>query len=190
MPVLWVAGLIGLALGGYLGLRGAKKKDLFDACFSIGLLVLGILSLILAAIGYEALGLAVAPVLGSLPPLLMSLGVVYVVLPRYWKWYLVFVVVGIGAAAAVRQAVMVFHPVAGLILLALPIYAVVKKIAPPYFSLVSVGALLIGVGGAALATIAAGRPFLPLELVLAILPYVLLGTMVFMGLGALLGRRL
>jgi len=96
--------------------------------------------------------------------------------------------VGIAAIAAVRQAVMVFHPVAGLILSALPIYAVVKN-APPYFSLVSVGALLIGVGGVALATIAAGRPLLPLEFVLSILPYVLLGTAVFMGLGALLGRR-
>jgi len=189
MPVLWVTGLIGLALGGYLGLRGAKKRDLCDICFSIGLLVLGVLSLVLAATGYEALGLAVAPVLGALPPLLMSLGVVYVALPRYWKWYLIFVIVGIVAIAAVRQAVMVFHPVAGLILLALPVYAVIKKVAPPYFSLVSIGALLIGVGGVALATIAAGRPLLPLELVLAILPYVLLGTVVFMGLGALLGRR-
>ncbi|QOJ79723.1 hypothetical protein IG193_00745 [Infirmifilum lucidum] len=84
---------------------------------------------------------------------------------------------------------MAFHSVAGLILLVLPIYAVARKAAPPYFALVSVGALLIGIGGVALATIAAGRPLLPLDLVLTILPYVLLGTIVFVGAGALLRRK-
>ena len=113
MPALWVSGLIGLALGGYLGLRGVKKRDLCDICFSIGLLVLGVLSLVLAAVGYEALGLAVVPILGALPPLLMSLGVVYVALPRYWKLYLIFVVVGIAAIAAVRQTVMALKSLAG-----------------------------------------------------------------------------
>ncbi len=96
---------------------------------------------------------------------------------------------GIVAVAVVRQAVMAFHPVAGLLLLILPTYAVVKKITPPLFVLVSIGALLIGVGGVALATIAAGRPLLPPELVLSILPAVLLGTAVFLAGGALLGRK-
>lgn len=60
-----------------------------------------------------------------------------------------------------------------------------EKISPPFFILVSIGALLIGVGGAALATIVAGRP--P-ELV-SILPAVLLDTAVFLAGGATLGRK-
>ncbi|WP_225876095.1 hypothetical protein [Infirmifilum lucidum] len=189
MTALWVAGVVGLALGGYLGFRGVARKDLDDVSFGLGLLVLGALSLVLAVAGYGALGSPVVPVLGSLPPLILSLGTVHAVTPRYWRWYLIFVVIGVIVAATFRQAVVAFHSVAGLILLVLPIYAVARKAAPPYFALVSVGALLIGIGGVALATIAAGRPLLPLDLVLTILPYVLLGTIVFVGAGALLRRK-
>ncbi|MEM1598730.1 MAG: hypothetical protein QXP31_02980 [Pyrobaculum sp.] len=187
--VLWAAGVAGVAAGLYLLARAVNKRDLCDLCFGIGLLVLGALSLVLGVVGYGALQLPIAPALGAIPPLVLSLGVVAAVLPRYWKWYAVFVVVGVVVVSAFRPAVMVFHPVAGLVLFLLPIYGVLKRVVSAPYLLVSAGALLIGVGGVALATIAAGRPLLPLDVVLNILPAVLLGTTVFMAAGALLGKR-
>lgn len=187
--LLWATALVGIGAGVYLGWRAATKRDLSDVFFAVGFIILGILAALLATMGYEALQLPAAPILGALVPLLTSLGVFYVVFPKFWKYYAIFVVVGVVAIAVVRQAVMAFHPVAGLVLLILPIYAVVKKRAPALFVLVSIGALLIGIGGVALATIVAGRPLLPPELVLSILPAVLLGTAIFLAGGAILGKK-
>lgn len=187
--LLWATAVVGIATAAYLGWRSAKGRDLFDIFFAVGLLVLGILAVFLATMGYKALELPAAPILGALVPLLTSLAVLYVAFPNLWRYYAIFVAVGVVAIAVARPAVMVFHPVAGLVLLILPIYAVWKKISPPLFILVSIGALLIGIGGVALATIVAGRPLLPPDLVLSILPAVLLGTAVFLAGGAILGRR-
>jgi hypothetical protein len=50
--------------------------------------------------------------------------------------------------------------------------------------------LTIGIGGVALASAAAmARPILPLELVVALLPWILLPMVIFFAYGFALGRR-
>jgi len=81
-------------------------------------------------------------------------------------------------------AVPVFHGVAGLIIFGLPLYkCLVTKDAVNGFGLVSVGGLLIGIGGIALAFFKAGKPLLGIftgEFILAILaPLLFLMTLAF-----------
>ncbi|WP_237179455.1 hypothetical protein [Pyrobaculum ferrireducens] len=117
------------SLGGglYLLWLFARWRQLCDLFVSLGLVVLAALSILLAVQGLEALKSPLAAPLGALVPLLISLGVVKVAAPRYWKWYGVFAVVGLVVIAAFRPAVPVIHAVAGLVIFLLPIYAVLKK---------------------------------------------------------------
>jgi hypothetical protein len=179
------------SLGGglYLLWLFARKRQLCDLFVSLGLMVLAALSILLAAQGLEALKSPLAAPLGVLVPLLISLGVVKAAAPRYWKWYGVFVVVGLVVIAALRPAVPVIHAVAGLVIFLLPIYAVLKKAAPVHFIGVAVGGVLIGVGGLALASAIMARPILPLELVVALLPWILLLMAVFYIYGFAAGVR-
>ncbi len=79
-------------------------------------------------------------------------------------------------------AVPVFHGVAGLIIVALPIKRCLKDNAPKGFVLISVGGILISLGGMALAFLNAGKQLLFFSgpVVFAILaPLLLLMTLAF-----------
>ncbi len=73
--LLWATALVGVGAGVYLGWRAARGRDLFDAFFAVGLIILGVLAALLAAFGYGALELPAAPVLGAFVPLFTSLAV-------------------------------------------------------------------------------------------------------------------
>lgn len=159
--------------------RYTKNRELANLFVGVGLIVLAVLAALLAAQGLGALQSPLAAPLGALVPLMISLGVVKLVWPKWWKWYGLFVITGLAAIIAARPAVPAIHAVAGLVIFLLPLYAVIKKMYNIHFIGVTIGGALIGVGGMALASAAMARPILPLELVVALLPWILLLMVVF-----------
>ncbi|MCC6601918.1 MAG: hypothetical protein IT327_01845 [Anaerolineae bacterium] len=62
------------------------------------------------------------------------------------------------------------HGIAGLIIFILPIVLGANQAVPWGFALVGVGGALIGLGGLLLSFLKAGRPVLPQETILIVLP--------------------
>ncbi|MBM3122568.1 MAG: hypothetical protein FJZ97_10365 [Chloroflexi bacterium] len=145
------------------------------------LLVAGLLLLIL---GLDVLESPVVVVLSTVIPLSLSLGLVWEYLPAIRSPYLVYVIVGFLAVLASRLrplpnkvpviVLALVHGVAGLTIFLLPVVFSLTRQAPPGFALVGVGGALIGIGGLLLALLKAGRPLLPRQTILQILPGLLL----------------
>ncbi len=89
------------------------------------------------------------------------------------------------AGAPILLFVAFIHLPSGLVLFFLPIYLVFSKRVPLNGILVGVGGLLIGVGGMGLATLSAGVPLLPQDLVLALLAPIFFAMTLAFGLGLL-----
>jgi hypothetical protein len=113
------------------------------------------------------------------------MGLVTQFLPKYGKTYTIFAVIGLVLIALTSITGMsyksfvvpIFHGVAGLIIFILPIYlSFFKKSEPGSFFLVSLGGLLISIGGMALAFVNAGKPlfgFMTIDVILTILAPIL-----------------
>jgi len=187
--VVGVSGVLSLLVALYLLYSYTRRGELANIFVSVGLIVYFILALLLALEGLKALESPLAAPLGALVPLLISLGVFKLVFPKWWRYYAIYVLVGVVAITIARVAVPVVHSIAGLVIFLFPIYAVAKKTMPMHFIGVSLGGLTIGIGGIALASAAMARPILPLELVVALLPWILLLMVIFFAYGFLLGRR-
>lgn len=187
--VVGVSGVLSLAAALYLFYSYACGKELADVFAAAGLVVYFVLALLLAMQGLKALESPLVAPLGALVPLSISLSVFKLIFPKWWRYYAVFVIIGVVAITAARPAVPVIHSVAGLVIFLFPIYAVAKRLMPVHFVGVSLGGLAIGVGGVALASAAMARPILPIELVVALLPWILLLTVVFFAYGFTLGRK-
>jgi hypothetical protein len=113
----------------------------------------------------------------------LSLGLVWEYLPGWRTPYLIFVVVGFLAVTITRYAtsgktasftLMPVHGIAGLLIFGLPIILALRGTASAGFALVGIGGALIGVGGLLLAFLKAGKPILPGNTILTVLPGLLL----------------
>jgi hypothetical protein len=150
---------------------------------SIGFIALLVLVGALLSIGVDALGLSITPVLGALLPLFISLAVFYLIFPRMWLYYFVFVILGIILIGVTKIFIPAIHSIAGLVIVAFPIYGLIKKLYSWKIIFITLGGILIGVGGLALASLSMGKPILPLELVLTLLPSILFLMSIFFFLG-------
>ena len=176
----------------------SPNKNRSDIYYSIAFAVLLIAGLLLVFLGYATalLDPDVSPwviIVSVLIPVGISLGLVTDLLPKYEKPYLAFGVVGLAAIAVTRfvgpamlatTILIIVHAVAGLIIFGLPIWAVGTRKAPGGFIGVTVGGLLIGIGGIALASLkTAGTPLFgifDLDTILLILaPLLLLMTLAY-----------
>ncbi len=151
-----------------------KTRKLYSIFLSIGFIALLVLIAALLSIGVDALGLSITPILGALLPLFISLAIMYLIIPRIWLYYFIFVIIGIILIVITKTSIPVIHSIAGLIIIIFPIYGVIKKLYSWKIILVTIGGILIGIGGLALAALAMERPILPLETVLVLLPLILL----------------
>jgi len=70
--------------------------------------------------------------------------------------------------------ITIMHGIAGLTIFLLPIILSLQGVLKPAFSLVGVGGALIGIGGLLLSFLKAGKPILPKDIILKILPGLLL----------------
>jgi hypothetical protein len=157
----------------YFMLYYYKNKKYHFLFASIGFIALLVLVGALLSIGVDALGLSITPVLGALLPLFISLAVFYLTFPRMWLYYFVFVILGIILIGVTKLSIPAIHSIAGLVIVAFPIYGLIKKLYPWKIIFITLGGILIGVGGLALASLSMGKPILPLETVLTLLPSIL-----------------
>lgn len=133
----------------------------------------------LVALGLVALEQPYAPYLGTIYPAFLAIGLLY----RkegvdWWKYYfyftvIMFILMAIGHGANVRGlmigAEVLLHVISGLIIVFLPIVEFFGGRWNVKYLVISLGGIVIGIGGMALASIVAGAPILPEKLVISLL---------------------
>jgi hypothetical protein len=189
--VLLATGLTAIYLLWRLYGRYRKTGAQHDIFYMLGFGVLLIAGLLLIAFTYAALSSPLVVIVAVLIPSGIALGLVSQFLSKYEKAYQIFAAIGFLAVAVTRLANMgglatvvliVVHGVAGLLIVAAPIYAIQRGLTRGAFVSVSVGGALIGLGGVALAFLKTGRQllFFSADFVFAILaPLLLLMTLAF-----------
>ncbi len=169
--------------------------------------VLTISGLLLVIFGWGILGLMgsslsnrLVAVVASLIPFCWAIAVVAQSQSESWKWFAGFMALGLiliilsrflDLPSFSRIIYPVFHGIAGLTVVILPLRTVKRKELKPPYALVSLGGFLISVGGISLAFLMAGRQllFFSTEVVLAILAPLLFLTTLFYCLGLFYGDR-
>lgn len=171
--------------------RQSPGKPLQDIYYAASFAVLLVAGLLLIVLSYSVLQSPLVVIVAALIPLCLSLGLVSEFFPAWGKGYLIFALVGLVAIAVTRftgpaglatGTLVIWHSIAGLIIFGLPLWAVTQGKAPGGFIGVTVGGVLIGLGGIALAFLKTGSQllFFSPEVVFAILaPLLLLMTLAF-----------
>jgi hypothetical protein len=163
---LLLTGLLAAYLCWYFYQRYTLNKALHNLYYLMGFAVLLISGLLLIFLGMGILASPYVLTVASLIPLGISMGLAEEYFPKwktYFKWFaaigfLAIAITSIGGMDALKKiAVPLFHGVAGLVIFVGPFYA---KGAPKGFWWVSVGGVLIGLGGIALAFISLGKQLL------------------------------
>ena len=173
------------------------EKNLKEIFYIISSLAFLIISVGLVAMGLDALELPFTIYLGTIYPTFLALGILYKMEDdRYWKYFLYFVVfalvlIAIGKSANVAALSVGFqvlaHTIAGLIIVFLPLYMVlVKKTWDSSYLLFTIGGIVIGIGGLALASVVASKPILPWDLVVLLLHPLLFISAFLIALGVYL----
>lgn len=189
--LLLATGLVALYLVLHFlrGYRESSAKASHDLYYLIAFAVLLVAGLLLIGLGYGILANPLVVIVATLIPLTLSAGLVAQFYPNYERSYLSFAAIGFILVAVTRFAspsglataiLALWHSVAGLIIFAVPLVASRQDRAPGSFAMVTVGGVLIGVGGIALAFLKAGMPILSADFIFAILaPLLLLMTLSF-----------
>ena len=151
--------------------------------YTIAFGVLLVAGLLLIILGFDVLDSPWVVVIATLIPLSLSLGLVWQYLPAWRVAYLAYVLIGFILVAYTRLAdtgksaiwsLALVHGVAGLVIFILPLVASARGLAGPGFWLVGLGGALIGAGGLLLSFLKMGKPLLPRERILQVLPGLLL----------------
>jgi hypothetical protein len=162
------------------GIEGAAPVAIWSYTIAFGVLLVAALLLII--FGFEALASPLVAIAATLIPVTLSLGLVWEYVHGWRQPYLVFAVAGFAAVAVARlvapgrlatATLALVHGVAGLIIVALPIYLAASGVLPAGFALVGAGGALIGLAGVLLSFLKAGRPLLAEDTILGVLPSLL-----------------
>ncbi|MFI3187005.1 MAG: hypothetical protein QX198_13615 [Methylococcaceae bacterium] len=174
-----------------VGINGLGNIPMIAYTVAFGvLLVAGLLIIIL---GFEILDSPVVVIVSTIIPLSLSLGLVWEHMENWRGLYLGYEIVGFLAILLTRSfsmpgpvlkpglprklptIILAFvHGIAGLIIFLLPSILAANGTMKPGFALVGLGGALIGIGGLLLSFLKAGKPILPKETILRILPGLLL----------------
>ena len=168
-----------------------RAKATHNIYYMVSFAVLLVAGLLLIAFGYDALASPLVVIAGALIPLGISMGLVSEFYPQYEKGYGLFALIGFLAIAVTRfvgseglatVVLIIFHSIAGLIILVTPYIVSQQGKVLKAFIWVSVGGLLIDAGGVALAFYKNGKQFLFFseEVIFAVLaPLLLLMALAF-----------
>lgn len=160
------------------GIDGFGAVPIIAYTISFGvLLIAGILLIIW---GFEVLDSPAVVIVSTIIPLSLAAGLVWQHLASLQTPYLILTIGGFLAVTLTRTlptpgktptiVLAIVHGIAGMTIFLLPIILSVQGVTNPLFSLVGIGGALIGVGGLALSFLKAGKPILPKETILQILP--------------------
>lgn len=160
-----------------VGIEGLSTIPVISYTISFGVLLVA--SLLILILGFEILDSPLVVIVSTIIPLSLSLGLVWEYLPSWQTNYLIFCIIGFIGVLVTRVTkigkiatlVLAFvHGVAGLVIFILPIILSISGRMPLGFILVGIGGGLIGIGGLLFSFLKAGRPLLPMQTVLNLLP--------------------
>jgi hypothetical protein len=172
-------------LAAYQIVVGIDQMDSVSiTAYTIAFGVLLVAGLLLIILGFDALDSPVVVIISTIIPLTLSTGLVWQHIASLRTWYLLFAIIGFIAVTLTRSIPMrgklpvitlaIVHGVAGITIFLLPIVTSIQGRTNSLFSLVGIGGALIGIGGLLLAFLKTGRPILPRETILRVLPGLLL----------------
>ena len=155
-----------------------------------------ILFIVTAGVAINGLAFLSQPLVGpvaSLMPGFLAAGLLWAWRRRAGSYYARYIIAtfavllaaNLTSGAPVLLFVALVHVPSGLVVFLLPIYLVLTRKNRSSGILVGLGGLLIGVGGMALATLSAGVPLLPEDVVLTLLAPIFLAMSVLFGIGLL-----
>jgi len=159
------------------GIEGLENFTIISYTVAFGVILIA--SLLLLVLGLDILDSPSVGMVSTLIPLSLSLGLISQFVSELIWYYLIFSLVGFAAVVVTRiffpgmiavVALAIVHGIAGLIIFILPIILTLQEVTPAGFLLVSLGGALIGVGGLLLAFLKTGKPILPREMILRVLP--------------------
>lgn len=172
-------------LAGYqvaVGINGLGTVPITAYTIGFGaLLVAGLLMIIL---GFEVLDSPIVVIVSTVIPLSIALGLVWEHLASYRTPYLLFTIIGFLAVILTRLIpiknkvptiiIAVVHGIAGMTIFLLPSILAANGTMNPLFALVGLGGAMIGLGGLLLSFLKAGKPIVPRQTILKILPGLLM----------------
>ncbi|HIE57922.1 MAG TPA: hypothetical protein EYP88_06815 [Anaerolineales bacterium] len=166
--ILLLTGLVAAYLVWRFYGRYSQEKNRYDVYYMLGFVVLLVSGVLLIFLGWDILASPYILTVATLIPLGISMGLMHQFMPEYAKGYSWFALIGLLAIAATSiadmsfksVAVPVFHGVAGLIIVGVPIKRCIAGVAPKGFGLIGIGGILISLGGMALAFLKAGKQLL------------------------------
>jgi hypothetical protein len=160
------------------GIDGLGTVPITAYTIAFGALLVAMLLMII--LGFGVLDSPVVVIVSTIIPLALTLGLVWELLPAYRTPYLLFTLIGFVAIIFTRFipvpgrlpiiVLALVHGVAGLTIFLLPSILAADGTMRPGFALVGLGGAMIGLGGLLLSFLKAGRPILPRETILKILP--------------------
>lgn len=165
-----------------VGINGLDEVPII--AYTIGFGVLLVAGLLLIILGFEALDAPIVVIVSTIIPLALATGLVYQHLVSFRTSYLLFAILGFLAVSATRTipihgklptfVLAIVHGVAGMTIFLLPPILAANGTMKSAFALVGLGGALIGLGGLLLSFLKAGKPIVPKETILKILPALLL----------------
>ena len=167
--ILLLTGLVAIYLLWRFYTHYRQEKTRYDIYYMISFAVLLVAGLLLIAFTYSVLANPLVVIVAVLIPAGLALGLVAEFAPQFEKIFLPFAVIGLIAIAITRftgpegiatVVLVIVHATSGLIILGLPFVVVSQGKARGGFVWVSVGGLLIDVGGVALAFLKTGSQLL------------------------------
>jgi len=180
---LLATGIVAIYLLAFFFKNYQEKKGAQNLYYMISFGVLLVSGLLLIWLGYGILSNPLVVIIAATIPLFLSLGLVAEFAPKHEKYYLLFVILGLIIISITRYSgpelgrtisLATVHSIAALVVLLMPLYAIKKGKASNSFSFVTIGGLLISVGGISLAFLKVGLPILSADVIFTILAPVLL----------------
>lgn len=161
-----------------VGIDGLGTVPITAYTIAFGALLVAMLLLII--LGYGVLDSPVVVIVSTVIPLALSLGLVWEHLASLQNLYLFLTIIGFAAIIITRSLPMpgklptivlaIVHGVAGMMIFLLPSILAANGSMRPGFALVGLGGAMIGLGGLLLSFLKAGKPIVPREIVLKVLP--------------------
>lgn len=179
---LLATGLVAIYLLWFFYKSHQKNHGTENLYYMISFGVLLISGLLLIWLGYDILSNPMVVIVAAIIPIFLSLGLVTQFAPKYEKYYLLFAILGLAIISITRYvgpelgrtiSLATIHSIAALFVLLTPLYAIKKGNASGSFAFVTVGGLLISVGGISLAFLKVGVPILSADIIFTILAPVL-----------------
>jgi hypothetical protein len=172
-------------LAGYqvaVGINGLGTVPI--TAYTIGFGILLVAGLLLIILGFEVLDSPIVVIVSTIIPLSIALGLVWEHLASYRTPYLLFTIIGFLAVIFTRSIpiqgklptiiIAIVHGIAGMTIFLLPSILAADGTMKPAFALVGLGGAMIGLGGLLLSFLKAGKPIVPRQTILKILPGLLM----------------